>query len=396
MEENAFIYWAICDLVSRGYEKLDAYSIINNLYRKESIRQKVEGVITVSMINEVIETAGSIARDNQTEYLDVVNQVLDAALRRELCIMADKIKLSAANMNEEQVESKAYQILDETMAKFSLANEIPEVADLADEILEQIEEEQKGKAGIPFKWPALNDYVRIEPGELVIFGAQAKQGKSMLLLNEAVDLMKQGKSVLYLDSELNTKMFVTRLYSHLSGVEHSRLKNGNYSEEEYLNILAARDWLKTKTLTHLYMPIFDESTVYTTTKRLRNMGKLDVLIIDYFKSSKDEAYANYAELGKFVDLVKNKLAGALNIPALGAAQAANNGRLADASTIIMIDDKTPEEIEQDGIECGNKKLRVILNRNGAQMSEGEYIDMKFNGNLILYEEAKQHEQVLPY
>ena len=257
VEENAFIYWAICDLVSRGYEKLDAYSIINNLYRKESIRQKVEGVITVSMINEVIETAGSIARVNQTEYLDVVNQVLDAALRRELCIMADKIKLSAANMNEEQVESKAYQILDETMAKFSLANEIPEVADLADEILEQIEEEQKGKAGIPFKWPALNDYVRIEPGELVIFGAQAKQGKSMLLLNEAVDLMKQGKSVLYLDSELNTKMFVTRLYSHLSGVEHSRLKNGNYSEEEYLNILAARDWLKTKRLTHLYMPIFD-------------------------------------------------------------------------------------------------------------------------------------------
>ena len=133
------------------------------------------------------------------------------------------------------------------------------------------------------------------------------------------------------------------------------------------------------------------------------MGKLDVLIIDYFKSSKDEAYANYAELGKFVDLVKNKLAGALNIPALGAAQASSNGKLADsakigrnASTIIMIDDKTPEEIEEDGIECGNKKLRVILNRNGAQMGEGEYIDMRFNGNLISYEQAKQHQPVLPY
>ena len=404
IEDNAFVYWAVSDLVGKGYEKVDTYSVINTLYRKESIRQKVEGSITTQMVKELFEEAGSIARDTQVEYLDEVSKILNAALRREICTMADRLKLMAYSDNEsDDVENSAYQILDDTMTKFSLVNEIPEVADLADSILEQIEEEQKGKAGIPFKWPALNDYVRIEPGELIIFGAQAKQGKSMLLLNEAVDLMKQGKSVLYLDSELNSKMFITRLYAHLSGIEYGRLKTGNYSEEEHLNLLAARDWLKSKTLTHLYMPIFDESTVYTTTKRLRHLGKMDVLIVDYFKSSKDEAYANYAELGKFVDLVKNKLAGALNIPALGAAQASANGRLADsakigrnASTIIMIDDKTPEEIETDGPECGNKKLRIVLNRNGAQMSEGEYIDMKFNGNLISYEEAKQHQPVLPY
>lgn len=403
VEENAWLYWAVRDLVNKGYESVDTYSIVNTLYRKESVRQKIENLITVPLVKETFDDAGSIARDSQVGYMDEVNKILDAALRREVCRMADEFKRAALDREVSDIESRAYRILDETMMKFSLVNEIPEVADLADSVLEQIEEEQNGKAGIPFKWNTLNDYVRIEPGELVIFGAQAKQGKSMLLLNEAVDLLKQGKSVLYLDSELNSKMFITRLYSHLSGIEYGKLKTGNYSEEEHLNLLAARDWLKTKTLTHLYMPIFDESTVYTTTKRLRHLGKLDVLIIDYFKSSKDEAYANYAELGKFVDLVKNKLAGALNIPALGAAQATSNGRLADsakigrnASTIIMLDDKTPEEIEVDGPECGNKKLRIILNRNGAQMGEGEYIDMQFNGNLISYEEAKQHQPVVPY
>lgn len=93
----------------------------------------------------------------------------------------------------------------------------------------------------------------------------------------------------------------------------------------------------------------------------------------------------------------------MNIAAIGAAQATVTGKVADsakigrnASTIILIQDKTVEEIEADGPECGNKKLRVVLNRNGAQMSPDEYIDMSFYGNLISYEEATQHVDQEPY
>ena len=93
----------------------------------------------------------------------------------------------------------------------------------------------------------------------------------------------------------------------------------------------------------------------------------------------------------------------MNICGIGAAQATSSGRVADsakigrnASTIIMLQDKTPEEIEADGPECGNKKARVVLNRNGAQMAEKEYIDLYFHGGLVLYEEAKQHVEQTPY
>lgn len=93
----------------------------------------------------------------------------------------------------------------------------------------------------------------------------------------------------------------------------------------------------------------------------------------------------------------------MNIAGIGAAQATAAGRLADsakiarnASTIIMLQDKTPEEIEADGPECGNKKLRVVLNRNGMQHAAGEYLDLSFVGNHILYEEAKQHSPIDPF
>ena len=102
-------------------------------------------------------------------------------------------------------------------------------------------------------------------------------------------------------------------------------------------------------------------------------------------------------------MVKNKICGEMGIAGIGAAQATASGKVADsakigrnASTIAIIQDKTPEEIENDGPECGNKKLRVVLNRNGMQHASDEYLDLLFDGNKILYEEAKQHIPNVPY
>lgn len=112
----------------------------------------------------------------------------------------------------------------------------------------------------------------------------------------------------------------------------------------------------------------------------------------------------YQQLGRLVDMVKNVLCGDMGLIGLGAAQTTSTGKIADsakigrnASTILTIENKTPQEISQDGIECGNKKLRVVLNRNGEQMSSNEYIDLQFNGNLVSYKQAaKQHDPNAPY
>ena len=93
----------------------------------------------------------------------------------------------------------------------------------------------------------------------------------------------------------------------------------------------------------------------------------------------------------------------MKIAGLGAAQATTSGKVADsakivrnASTIAIMSAKTPEEIQRDGPECGNKKLRVVFNRNGPQMAEGEYIDLIHDGDRISFEEAKQHIPQTPY
>lgn len=403
---NAYIYYAVRELAKKGVEKIDAYNIINFLNAKKSTEKQTE-TITIQSLNEIIDIANVIARDTVEEYNLLVSNVINAAQRRTLCTKLQECeKLCFGNKTNEELQQKIYSSLDNVMLEFSSASEVPQYKDVVDDLWQEIQSRQQGKmAGIPFKFPLLNQYATIERGELFLFAAEAKQGKSMMLLNCAVDLLKKNQAVLYIDSELNSRMFTCRLISHITGISFGRLKAGNYGEKEAKDIDKAISWLKTKKFTHLYMPIFDAQSVYTAIKRVKHTQGLDVLIVDYFKSGGgNESFAVYSEMGNLVDMVKNNIAGAMNIAALGAVQATSTGKIADsariarnASTVALIQDKTPEEIAADGEECGNKKMRICFNRNGAQMvASSEYIDMRFDGNLIRFEEAKQHQQIQPY
>lgn len=405
VEENGYLYYAISQLVKRGATHIDAFDIVHILNLGEQAGKLSGSALTVAAVKEFIENAGAIARSTVEGYLILVDRVLDAAFRRKAYQKLSECQSYCFNMEEQDIEKKIYSTLDSVMLEYATTSEVPQYKDVVDELWAEIQSRQDhAYSGMPFKFPTLNRYATIEPGELFIFAAEAKQGKSMMLLNCAVDLLRQGKSVLYIDSELNSRMFTCRLLAHLTRIEFNRVKSGNYNQEEAERIAQAIQWMKAQKFTHIYMPIFDQNGIYTTVKKVKHTQGIDVLIVDYFKSSGDaDAFASYQELGRITDLVKNEIAGGMNIAAIGAAQATSTGKIADsakigrnASTIAIIQDKLPEEIEVDGPACGNKKLRVVLNRNGAQMAPDEYIDLNFNGNLISYEEAQQHIPETPY
>lgn len=385
---------------------MDPYIIIEDLSSSEATKRFAEE-LSVDKLNELMDTSDFLARSTVEEYRLLVKNVLDAAFRRDVYEKLKDCQRLCLDDREDNIQQKIYEAIDETISSYSSTEDIPQYSKVIDGLWSEIKTRQgTGYAGIPFKFPALNDYVTIERGELVIFGAQQKVGKSIMLLNCAVDLLRQGYSVLYIDSELSSRLFTARLLSHLSGLEYRNLTSGNYTAEDEEKIHASVEWMKTKPFTHIYMPFFDQQSIYTAVKKVNHVQPIDVIIIDYFKSTGNEldAYQTYASMGRCVDCIKNEIAGAMNIAAIGAAQATINNKLADsakiarnASTIVMLVDKTPEEIEADGVECGNKKAIVTVNRNGMQHAPGEYISLMFDGNHILYEQApKQHVPQVPF
>jgi len=404
--DNKLAYMAINNIVhNKGITEIDPYNIISYL-NSSSWTKEFANILTVDRLNEFVTQSGNIARHTVEEYKMLVKSVLDAAFRRNAYIKLKWCQELCVKDSMEDLEEKIYDTVDTLMLQYSEANEVPPYRDVIDGCWKEIESRQgNGYAGIPFKFPTLNEYATIERGELFIFAAEAKQGKSMMLLNCAIDLLKKDLAVLYLDSELNTRLFTARVLSHLSGIEYKKLTSGNYSEDDAKRIENLKGWMKTRKFTHIYIPGFSQQSIYSAVKKVYHTQGIDVLIVDYFKdtSSDGDAYTAYKGLGQFVDLVKNRIAGEMKIAAIGAAQATATGKVADsakigrnASTIALIQDKTPEEIEADGPECGNKKLRVVLNRNGMQHASGEYIDMVFDGNHISYEEATQHIPQAPF
>lgn len=403
-EDNRCIYTAICELAKNGVKTVDPYNIVEALGKNEATRRFADK-LNLDQLFTLMEVSDGICRHSVEEYKLLVSNVLDAAMRRDVYRRLRECESICMDASQNDVEIRIGKLLDDVMVSYSSVIDIPQFKDVVDDCYALIKSRQaEGYAGIPFKFPALNEYATIERGELFIFGAEQKQGKSMMLLNCAVDLLRRDQAVLYLDSELNTRLFTARILAHLTGIEYKNLVAGRYSEEEEKLVQDAIAWLKTRKFTHIYIPLFDPQTIYAAVKKVYHTQGLDVLIVDYFKSTGDtDAFASYQELGRFVDMVKNQLAGDMNIAAIGAAQATVTGKLADsakiarnASTIAMITDKSPEEIEADGIDCGNKKLRVVYNRNGMQMADGEYIDLRFDGNHVLYEQAKQHIPVTPF
>lgn len=405
-DANGYMYYAICELAKRGVEQIDAYNITNILNRNPSTRAKAETLLPVPAINEFILNAPSIARTTPEEYKLVCDAVMNAAFRRDTYNRLVECQHLCFKGDEKDIEQKIYATLDDVMLEYSTTSDMPQYKDVIDDLWEEIKARQRGEtAAIEFPFPLLNEYVVMEPGEVICFTAGAKAGKSAMLLTCTVDLLRKGKSVLYIDSEISSKLFTIRLLAHLTGIRFGSLRAGNYTPEDERKIEAAVEWLKTRKLIHVYLPVFDENAMYLAAKKAKHLIDIDCIVVDYLKSTnaKDEAFSVYSEMGRLADTLKNKIAGDMGICGLTAAQATATGKIADSakiarsvSTVISITDKSVEEMEEDGTNAP-KKMRVVFNRNGAQMTENEWIDMDFCGSLISYRQAEiQHAVIEPY
>lgn len=404
-EDNQIIYVAISKLAQHGIGCIDPYNIIEILNSEESTKKYSEK-LTVDRLYELIEMSSLISRETVEEYQMLVRNVMDAAFRRDVLRQLKDCQQLCYNRDINDIEQKIYSVLDGVMLDYSRSSEMPQYKDVIDDMWEKIKARQRGEtSAIEFPFPALNEYVVMEPGELICFGAPQKCGKSAILLTCTVDMLRKGKSVLYIDSEISTELFTVRILSHLTGIRFTRLRSGNYTCEEEQLVEEAVRWLKSQKFIHVYLPLLDANTMYLMAKKAKHTMDIDCIVVDYLKadSSKEEAFGVYANLGAVTDTLKNKIAGEMGICALTAAQATSAGKLADsariarsASTVIMLQDKSLEEIAEMP-DCGVKKMRVRFNRNGSQMSEEEWIDMDFDGSTCTYTQAKsQHGTLDPF
>jgi len=400
--ENGCIYWAISELYKNGVDNIDALNISNMLNSNAATKKKMQEY-NLTNIQEFIEMGKYTARHSMEEYKLLVNSVVTMSFKRDLNRIANEIQSSCYDPDSDL--SKLNELVNKKVTRLTeqyiTSSEIEMFGSMVDDLWKEVcdRRTETGVYGIPSKFPSILDYFTYELGELVLLKARMKKGKSAFFLNEAMHKVKSGVPTLYIDTEMQDRLFYERMIANLTGIEIKRIKTGRMSDDEYQKVLKVNEWLKKQPFVHVYLPQATDEEVYAIHKVLKYKMGLEFSIYDYIKSNVQSTGDNYNILGAKTDFLKNRIAGELNIAVLAGAQLNRQDQVADSdkieryvSTSVFWREKTPEEINADGLECGNYALNIDLNRNGQQMEEDDYLDMMFDGNRMIIQEAKQHQK----
>ena len=403
-KETACVYWAIRELIKQGVENIDAFNLeamINNDDKIKSIfsQYKID-------LNEYIELSKYIVRNTIEEYKLLVNKVLSLSFKRELYKKLKYYENLCLDFNKEDITELSAQIyndLNKLNEQYVLNDNIKLFGEKIEEIWNKIcsQRNTDGTFGIETKSKLLNEYFTYQPGELVVFEARMKQGKSAFLISEAIHLLEKNYAVAYLDTEMSDQLILERILAALTKIPVKKIRAGNYSPSEEELLKSAIEWLKTRRFVHIYQPVWTNEKIYSTAKVLQYKMGMNFLIFDYLKSNSGSANDIYNQLGEKCDFLKNQIAGDLNIPVLTAAQLNRHGEVADsdkidryASVSLVWKKKDEEEMPNDWKTYGNYYLRVKYNRLGESMDEDDYIDFVFDGSTMqIYEAPIQHKKL---
>ena len=403
--ENGCIYWAIQELYKCGIETIDAINLTNMLNSNMAVKKKIEEY-NLSDMREFIAMAQYAARHTLEEYKLLANTIIEMSFKRELTKSCIKIQQSCTNsdLKLRDLNSLVNKEITGLLEEYLTTGEIEMFGAKVDAIEKEIDDNvnEDGTSGFRSKIELFNDYFTYEKGEMVLIKAKKKDGKSALCLNEAVDKLILGVPTVYFDTEMADKLFHMRLMANLTGIDFYEIKNRTYRRfpekvEAYNKCL---EWVKKQPFVHLYLPAPSKEEIYATCKILKYKMNLQFVIYDYIKMNEPDTGRNYNLLGDLTDFLKNTISGELELATLAAAQLNRSGDIADSdkiersvSTTVLWRPKTAQEIDRDGVECGNYAACVDVNRNGERMDpETEYIDIQFSGNKMRINQApKQHE-----
>ena len=400
-QENQLLYWGINELVKNGVTKIDPLNLRNVLYSQPEAKAVIDKY-NLNDIQSYINTARAAARGTYEEYKLLANTVISLAFRRELCNMSIDVGRECFNLKLSLDDLNDYvnNGINSIAQKFVFGSDTVQFGEKIDEILEEIREDRNddGSVGIPNLIPSLDEYYTFGKGELVLVAGATGKGKSSLMLAQSMFALKKGIPCVILDSELTDKVFAPRLLANLSGVPVKRIKNGNYTNEEEQRINACVEYIKKSGFVHEYTPIFSKLQIDQICRKWYNKNMLGFLVYDYIKPSGKIAAEISQGMGLIADYLKS-VAGTLNVPIMAGLQLnRTTGDLADsfkteryADVLLFWKEKNAEQLKNDGIDCGNFLIQVIKNRNGPIHDDGDYIDIKFVGDLMRITEAKKHD-----
>ena len=178
-------------------------------------------------------------------------------------------------------------------------------------------------SGMTFGLTELDDWTNgIQPGELSVVGAYSKVGKTMFLVNAAVQAHKAGYSPIIFSLEMPKEEIEERVDAMYAGVSYDRLSKKRLDFAEVRDLHAAQEQLAQGPPLRIESPGEGERTVAYLAARARHCNA-DYLIIDQltFMEETSKAATEKMRIAGIMKQLKNEIGrSAGKLPCLLAVQ----------------------------------------------------------------------------
>ena len=179
--------------------------------------------------------------------------------------------------------------------------------------------------------------------ELTIIGARPGMGKTTLTLQIAQEIAKK-KNVVFVSLEMSQTQLIQKMIAKQSIVNSYKMRLGTLEEGDWEKIAKASIKLSELNL-KINTKVRTIQDIEVMAKRLKNKGKLDLLIIDYIQLLKSQGKFNLreqevAEISRRLKLLSLEI----NIPIIALCQLNRNANIGEPT---LADLRESGSLEQD-------------------------------------------------
>lgn len=351
------------------------------------------------------------------EKENVVNfavQIKKFEFARRIKSLTGKIGQKIDTINGSETVDEIVSILENPVADFLREDgggDKPEkIGDGVKEYIDFLKENTCDIIGISTGYPrfdaAIGGGLRRKCVDLV--AARPKVGKSVFADNVAVSVASKGIPVLMLDTEMSKEDHLNRIIASLTEIPINEISCGQFadSEEKVEKIEGAVELLESIPYSYISVAGRPFEQILSMIKRwiVQNVGTDEygntnecLVIYDYLKlmSSGSITYniQEYQALGFQITELHN-LCVKYDFPCLSFVQLNRDGITRESTDTVSGSDrliwlctsfsifkkKSPDELAEDGLDAGNRKLVPVVARHGPGLDDGNYINMNILGD----------------
>lgn len=196
-----------------------------------------------------------------------------------------------------------YEMIADEEDSLTVDSEMQKAAQDADVILSTYE--QRKDTAIATPWKSVNEYVgSLQGGDMVVLAGSTGGGKTCFMLNLAVGLAKQGRTVDIFSLEMPKAQLVQRIVCAELGIDGKKFRNFSLSSTEKKKIT---EYIETD-FKKLPINIYTKQRVsISEIERIEKKSKADAVFIDYLGlvegDNKKSTYDKFSEISRTIKLM---------------------------------------------------------------------------------------------